>query len=899
MRKIRTGTVSTLSGVDGNFKLNINYGTSSRPVLSIILENYQPLTTTLPAEHGAVIELGNLMLLPGGNNEEDIVQEQLPTINVTLEGLEEDASSNSIGINGLLGATRDPFLEAAAFKFSAARFRIRGLNTENSELYLNGLPFNDLESGRVFFGQFGGLNRVTNGRLVSVGVDANEYGFGGIGGLASIDLRARSQQKQTRASYAISNRTYRHRIMGVHSSGLNENGWAYTISGSRRWADEGYIEGTSYDAYSYFLSVDKVFNDRHALNFVGFGTPSKRGRSSASVQEIYDLTDNNFYNPNWGFQNGEKRNARIANYHQPVLMLRHDFTPTDRWTVTTAMGYQFGRGGSTALDWFAGPDPRPDYYRKLPSFADPLNAERVAEAYRTDTDVSQIDWDRLYTANRNSLATIRNVNGIEGNDITGNRALYVVEDRRNDVRRFTFNTRFQVNVTDHSNITGGMSYQAQSTRNFKVLEDLLGAEFYVDIDRFAVFDAPPTSDFVQNDLSRRNRLVREGDVFGYDYNLETRQGEAWLQFDEQGKKIDYFFGASVGFSKFFREGAVQNGRFPVTSLGKSPRSNFMPYALKAGATYKIDGRNYLVFSGSYRERAPLARNAFASPRTRNQIVDNLSMEQAYGVEGGYILRTPSVKARFMGYYNRIDNELQNRSLFLDNAIRDATGATRGGFVNYITNGLDTEYRGLEIAAEVKITPSLSATGVAALGQYTYQSRPIVTTYLDNFPTESASRQVFIKNFFVAGTPQTAGSFGLNYRSPKYWFLNVNVNYFDDIYADIFYERRTLAALSRVPDPQFSQEIIPEGSALYDQIIDQEKFDSAITVDLFGGKSFKIDDHFIYFNIGVNNILDVTDFRSGGFEQSRFDFEGKDVDRFPNRYFYSFGRNYFVSLAFKL
>ena len=193
--EIRTGTVSTLSGVDGNFKLNINYGTSSRPVLSIILENYQPLTTTLPANTARWLNWVISCYCPAATTR-SIFTEQLPTINVTLEGLEEDASSNSIGINGLLGATRDPFLEAAAFKFSAARFRIRGLNTENSELYLNGLPFNDLESGRVFFGQFGGLNRVTNGRLVSVGVDANEYGFGGIGGLASIDLRARSRKNR-------------------------------------------------------------------------------------------------------------------------------------------------------------------------------------------------------------------------------------------------------------------------------------------------------------------------------------------------------------------------------------------------------------------------------------------------------------------------------------------------------------------------------------------------------------------------------------------------------------------------------------------------------------------------------------------------------------------------------
>ena len=38
---------------------------------------------------------------------------------------------------------------------------------------------------------------------------------------------------------------------------------------------------------------------------------------------------------------------------------------------------------------------------------------------------------------------------------------------------------------------------------------------------------------------------------------------------------------------------------------------------------------------------------------------------------------------------------------------------------------------------------------------------------------------------------------------------------------------------------------------------------------------------------------------GGYEQFRFDFENKNPDLFPSRYFYSFGRNYFVSLAFRI
>ena len=91
----------------------------------------------------------------------------------------------------------------------------------------------------------------------------------------------------------------------------------------------------------------------------------------------------------------------------------------------------------------------------------------------------------------------------------------------------------------------------------------------------------------------------------------------------------------------------------------------------------------------------------------------------------------------------------------------------------------------------------------------------------------------------------------------------------------------------------------DSNRLWDSILDQERTPSAVTVDFFGGKSWKIDDVFMYLNVGVSNLLDKRDFRTGGYEQFRFDFENKDVDRFPNNYFYSFGRNYFISLSFRI
>ncbi|MCB0639260.1 MAG: TonB-dependent receptor, partial [Lewinella sp.] len=250
------------------------------------------------------------------------------------------------------------------------------------------------------------------------------------------------------------------------------------------------------------------------------------------------------------------------------------------------------------------------------------------------------------------------------------------------------------------------------------------------------------------------------------------------------------------------------------------------------------------------------------------------------------------------YFTRFTDQIYNRSFFLDNAIRTEDG-TRGGFVNYVMNGINTQHAGVELAVEARVTPTLTASAVAAIGQYIYTNRPTAAVYLDQVAQQLSERTVYIKNFYVAGTPQQAYTLGLNYNSPKFWFINFNFNFFNQTYLDFYPERRTVAAVSFTEDPQVIQEVVTPDSPLWNDIIDQEKAPSAFTVDFFGGKSWKINDFFIYLNVGVSNLLDKQDFITGGYEQFRFDFAEKDVDRFPTNYFYSFGRTYFINLAFRI
>lgn len=890
--EVRLLRTSVFSDSDGAFRLTTS-SDARDAVVSFSRPGFANLDTLINLSSGN-INLGVLNLASQAGIDQLSGEEVISTVTLSSD---EGSSEGAQNIAGVLTASNDLFASTAAFGFSAARFRIRGYDSDNNLIYLNNIPVNDQEDGFVFWNAWGGLNDAVRSRSNSIGLQPTEYTFGGVGGAVSIDTRASSHRKQLRVSYAISNRTYRHRLMATYSTGM-KNGWALTLSASRRWADEGYVAGTSYDAWSYFLSVDRKLNDRHTLNLTALGAPIIRGRSTSSVQEMYDLAGTNFYNSYWGYQNGKKRNSQMVNTHQPLAILRHDWSISNKTSMTTAISYEFGRDGLTALDWYNARDPRPDYYRRLPSYIENDQRDDVEQLLRENEELRQVDWAHMYEANRNSIQTIADADGIEGNDVTGKRSQYVVEERRADMTRASFNSNFRSAISDNFTLTAGLSYQSQTTKYFKVLDDLLGGDFYLDIDKFAEFGNVGNNEVIQNDLSTINKLVQEGEKFGYNYDIVNNRAGAWVQGEWKFNKFDFFAAANANNSRFWREGNVQNGRFE-NSIGKSEVQSFVDYGVKGGVTYKLNGRNYFVLNGAYLTRAPFTRNAYLSPRTRADFAEGAVLEKILSAEVNYLLRSPGLKIKATGYFTQFDDQINIRSFYLDNALVDDSGVS-GGFVNYIMSNISTQHMGMELAAEVA-TPitGLKAKAVAAIGENIYTNRPDVEVFLDQDAASLGKRQVYIKNFYVAGSPQTAMTFTLSYNAKAFWFANLSFNYFDNSWIDFFPERRTTDAVSYVDDPDYINEVVEPGSPLWKEIIDQQKAPSAFTMDFFGGKSWKINNLFIYLNVGVNNLLDKKDFITGGYEQYRFDFEGKNVNRFPPRYFYGFGRNYFVSLAFRI
>jgi hypothetical protein len=784
---------------------------------------------------------------------------------ITISSDDLDMDSKGQSVSGLLQSNADPFESAVAFTFSPARFQIRGYDSDYNQMYMNGIPVNDPESGFASWGAWGGLNDVTRNRESRYGLSTSNFSFGGIGGVSNINTRASQARVGTKLSYASTNRTYTNRLMVTHSTGVMENGVAITLSGSRRWAEEGYVEGTFYDAYAYFISIERKFNEKHSIAFTTFNAPTKRGMQGAATEEANQLAGTNFYNPNWGYQNGEKRNARIRSQQEPTFILNHYWNIDDKTTLTTNVGYSFGTYSTTALNWYDAQDPRPDYYRKLPSYnsetADPAVTEQKILDWQNNVNTRQINWDNLYQINYSFADTS---------------AKYILENRITDSRQFSLSSVINKDFSSSLKMNGGIEYLMYKGRNYKTIYDLLGGRYWVDVDQFAEREFGKT-DLMQNDLDNPNRIVKVGDAFGYDYIANVNNGSLWAVLNYMTRKIDYYVGANYDMTVFWRTGNMRNGRFPTDSKGDSKKNVFVNYGLKGGATWKINGRNFVEANAAYMTRAPFFRNSYISPRTSNRIVQGLTNERIIGTDINYNLRTPFIKARLSAYYTLFLDQNELKSFYLD---------SKNTFINYSMTGIDKEHRGIEFGAEIKATPTIRIKLAAALGVYKYISRSRVTITQDNSDSIIAPNQIiYMKNFFIPNMPQTAAMIGIDYASPKFWYLGASISYFADTYIDFNPDRRTA-------------EMIDPSDPLKDILTNQNSTPNAYLIDANIGKSWKIKNYYLNLNFQIANVLDKTDFKTGGYEQLRYTGISSEVSKFPPRYYYAFGRTYYLNLGIR-
>jgi len=870
------------TGTDGAFELhNVPYGTRT---LTIRADEFVYQTIGLEVSVTELV-LDKITIVHDRQN----AGEDIPVTSMAETDIQDDGVSASS--SGVLGASNDAFLDAITYNFSISRYRFRGFRDEFSPVYMNGIAMTDLSTGRDMFYTWSGLNDVTRYKKTSTGLEPNNDVFGGMAGSVSIDSRAGYQRRQLQVNYAMSNRSFDNRLMITYGSGVLKGGWIVAASVSHRWANEGYVKGTFYDSWAYFGSVEKTLGSAHRLGLTLFGSALHNGRQSPSTQEMNDISGNNYYNPSWGFQQGEIRNASVGRSHEPVIILNHSWKISNSASLYTSFSEMTGKSSISGLDWYNATDPRPDYYRRLPSYialTDPNQAAVVHNLLSSSEAERQIKWDDLYQANYLNDSTVYNADGTPGKTVHGRWANYIVQDRVTRTDKTGFNTVFNKEVNEQVHFTAGFSYQHQKSEYYREVNDLLGADFFVDYNQFAEQSNIDTTQEVQNDLNNTNNVLYTGDRYGYNYLADISKTTGWAQGVFRYRLFEYFFAAEMSAVSFFREGKFRNGVFASNSYGKSDVYRFTDYAIKAGITYKLNGRNYFFINGSYAVKAPDFHDAYISPNTRNTVADDLRQGTASTVEGGYLLRAPKLKARAVFYTAEFRDGISTNRFYHDDFRT---------FVNYTTSGIDLRHIGTELAIEANVGYGFSVYGVACIGKYLFTSNPRATISQDNKDTLLAENEtVYVQNFHYGNTPEKAYTLGTGYRGKKFWGVFLSFNFFDDIYIPVNPARRTTAAVDLV-DPNSEQ---------YHDIVSQEKASSQMSVDLSGFKSWKLNDTFkaikqdsyLVLNLGITNLLNNRKFVNGGFEQLRFDFVDKNPDKFASKYYYSYGITFFASVTLR-
>ena len=824
-------------------------------------------------------------------------QHEVPTVIFTESDFDESSTSVN-DASTLLTSSRDVFNSIAAFNFGSLRYRVRGNDSKYQDVMINGILMNDAETGRPVFSNWGGLNDAFRNSIITEGLGRTDAGFGGLAGLTSYSTRASQYRKQISLSYAISNRSYNHRVMASVGTGEIGNGWYLMAMGSARYAGKGYTEGTFYEAAGYFLSVEKKINEKHSIDLTLFGAPSQRGGSAPVVQEAYDLTGTNYYNPNWGYQtidaNGTQivRNSRVSRYHQPMAQLTWYWTPNRRTEFNTTAFFIAGPGGQTSLEWGEAVDPRPDYYRNLPSYFS-THAHSTAEYEAQmqawldrDPSVTQIDWDGLYNANRNHLFTVVNANGTEGNTITGAASKYILAERHYDKLQMGNATYFKHEFNPNLIMAGGFAVSASRTHYYEMVNDLLGGDYYYDINKYA---ENQENDECQVDLNNPNHVAHVGDIISYNYYANRNYGRIWNQVDYLVGNWDMYLGLQLSFTQIWREGLFRSGSFADNSFGKDQMHNFLDPGVKAGVTYAINGRNHLVANMCYLYQAPQFRDIYVSPRTRHTLVEGKpASERISAFDFSYLYRSPEFKFRLTGYYYTYLNLIWNRSFYCENVYIGATSAGttyKSEFVNFIMTGINQRSVGVEMGAEWKVTPTLTLQAAAANGIHVYTNNPIFSIYDDNNTEAYIEKEVaYLKDYHVSTGPETVASLGIKYNDPKNWWVSLNGNYLANMYFDINPYNHT----------EFGMLHYAQGDIRIEDVLAQNPMKPAFTLDFYGGFSRRYKGYYFLFTASVNNVLNNKSTVLYGYDQLRFN--ANDPEMFPSKFSYMYGTNFFISLT---
>ena len=815
-------------------------------------------------------------------------------LNLTEEEMTDDEGRSQAQASNASAST-DVFNSNTSFAWSTARYRNRGYQSYAENYYIEGLNFSSQERGQFNYSAMGGLNDASRYKEVLNPMEATNFTFGGIAQSTNYLMGASRYAQGWKVGIAGTNRNYKARVNATYSSGVMANGWAVTAQLAYRFSPyidhKGIIgEGIKYYSLGYFLTAEKIW-EKGRLKLITFGAPTERGQNAAVTQEVYDLTGSIYYNPYWGYQDGKVRNSRVVKSYDPTFIAAYEHKIDENQHFKVAAGYHYSMYSNSAINFYNAPDPRPDYYRNMPSFlwdgqiANPNNGDSSEQLFDDNgkhypwglfigedvngkpfgdgfvgldgnlvgPSVNQDEYNRLVSLwqNRDNNTTQINWNNIYAANYANNAndptapARYFLERRHNDIQEANASFNYVNTKYNHLKMTLGVEGKFAQGIHYKTMDDLLGANQWIDIDAFADRDIKELASnngftqkdieaVIQNDVLHPNKVIGQGDRFGYDYRINMGNVKAWFQNEWTFNEVDLHYAIALEYSSMQRTTSMFNGRqwylaklaemdptrktgwkylgYDYNQYNDPNRStyyggthHFVDPSFKLGATYKINGRNRLKLNALAQTRSPYARDAYISQRVHDRVVDNIythdnatnlkdfyaASEKILSADLTYEFNYPIVRGRVTGFFTQTMNGTELNGYYDDE--------TRT-FVNQALTGIDKRYLGAEAAVAVKMGTYFTLTGVASVGDYRYTSNALSITSAENgmpMGQNIATKElifevrdnVLLKGLKVATGPQVNASLKLSFFHPKMWFADVTVSYHDWNYLSVAPSRR--------------------------------------------------------------------------------------------------------------
>ena len=700
--------------------------------------------------------------------------------NISFETIEEKLGNAEFP--EVLKSTPGVYATKSGGGYGDSKINMRGFKSENIAVMVNGVPVNDMEWGGVYWSNWAGLSDVTRTMQTQRGLGASKVSSPSVGGSINIITKAHEAKKGGSAQYTIGNDGYNKLLFNI-SSGMLNGGWAFTVLGSRTWGN-GYIQGTGFEGWNYFLNISKIINDDHTLSFTVFGAPqSHYQRSSydqltiAEWQRVgsYMNGDSPYkYNPTYGFGlNGQRKASSFNQYHKPQLSLNWNWDLGQKSSLSTVVYASIGRGnGYSGQGGYNLPDAATKYTNS--NWYGTSNG-LVNNTFRND--------DGTFAYNK--------IEEINANSSTGSLlAMSKSKNFHNWVGLIsTYTTPFSKNIDFY----GGVDFRYYKGVHTNELIDLYGGKYF--IDEASRKKVKATNNAAAADPNWKMQKLGVGDVVYRDYDGFVMQEGAFAQVEGSflEKNLNAFVAGSVSNTSYWRYDRF----YYDAEHARSKTLNFLGYTVKGGLNYNFATYHNVFVNTGYISRAPyFSGGAFLQSTTSNEINAKAVNENIFSLELGYGFRWRYLQATINGYFTKWMNKTMTRSN--DYSYNDASGAVVNDRAIINMSGVNARHMGIEL--ELKSTPVdwLELTAMLSLSDWQWDSNPIGYYYnslgqpladLKGTVADSigsgnhAWSQLNLKGIKVGGSAQTTYNIGATLKPVKDLRIGLTLNGISRLFAD--------------------------------------------------------------------------------------------------------------------